>query len=137
MAQWVKNLPIMQKTQETQFRSLSQEDLLEDEMATHSSFLTWKIPWTEEPGRLQSMGSQGVRHDRAHGTIYIQIYRHNCTSFFLASFKNMTFRKFKITLENKSSCIWSKIIFEKASKVIQWGKDVSSTNGAGKTGYPQ
>ena len=52
MAQWVKNLPIMQKTQETQFRSLSQEDLLEDEMATHSSFLTWKIPWTEEPGRL-------------------------------------------------------------------------------------
>ena len=42
---------------------LSQEDPLEKEMATHSSTLTWKIPWTEEPGRLQSMGSQRVRHD--------------------------------------------------------------------------
>ena len=44
--------------QETWLRSLSQEDLLEKEMATHSSTLAWKIPWTEEPGRLQSMGSQ-------------------------------------------------------------------------------
>ena len=44
---------------------LSQEDPLEKEMATHSSTLTWKIPWTEEPGRLQSMGSQRVRHDWA------------------------------------------------------------------------
>ena len=44
-------------------RSLSQEDSLEKEMATHSSILAWKIPWTEEPGRLQSMGSQRVGHD--------------------------------------------------------------------------
>ena len=44
-------------------RSLSQEDLLEKEMATHSSILAWKIPWTEEPGRLQSMGSQRVGHN--------------------------------------------------------------------------
>ena len=43
--------------------SLGQEDSLEKEMATHSSTLAWKIPWTEEPGRLQSMGSQRVRHD--------------------------------------------------------------------------
>ena len=49
---------------ETQVRSLGQEDPLEKEMATHSSTLAWKIPWTEEPGRLQSMGSQIVRHDR-------------------------------------------------------------------------
>ena len=49
--------------QETWLRSLSQEDLLEKEMATHSSTLAWKIPWTEEPGRLQSMGSQRVGHD--------------------------------------------------------------------------
>ena len=49
--------------QETQVRSLGQEDPLEKEMATHSSTLAWKIPWTEEPGRLQSMGSQRVRHD--------------------------------------------------------------------------
>ena len=44
--------------QETQVRSLSWEDLLEEEMATHSSILAWEIPWTEEPGGLQSMGSQ-------------------------------------------------------------------------------
>ena len=42
---------------------LGQEDLLEKEMASHSSILAWKIPWTEEPGRLQSMGSRRVRHD--------------------------------------------------------------------------
>ena len=60
MAQMVKNLPAMQ---ETQVRSLGQEDSLEKGMATHSSILAWRIPWTEEPGRLQSMGSQRVRHD--------------------------------------------------------------------------
>ena len=48
---------------ETQVRSLGQEDPLENEMAAHSSTLSWKIPWTEEHGRLQSMGSQRVRHD--------------------------------------------------------------------------
>ena len=48
----------MQKTQETQVRTLGQEDPLEKEMATHSSILAWTIPWTEEPGGLQSMGSQ-------------------------------------------------------------------------------
>ena len=55
VAQRVKNLPAMQ---ETQVRSLGQEDPLEKEMKTHSSILTWEIPWTEEPGRLQSVGSQ-------------------------------------------------------------------------------
>jgi len=53
----------MQEKQETQFPSLGQEDPLEKEMATHSSILAWKIPWTEEPGRLQSVGLQRVRHD--------------------------------------------------------------------------
>ena len=56
----VKRLPAMQ---ETQVRSLGWEDPLEKEMATHSSNLAWKIPWTEETGRLQSMGSQRVGHD--------------------------------------------------------------------------
>ena len=55
VAQLVKNLPAIQ---ETQVRSLGQEDPLEKEMATHSNILAWKISWTEEPGRLQSMGSQ-------------------------------------------------------------------------------
>ena len=53
----------MQGRQETQVPSLSQEDPLEKEMATHSSILAWKIPWMEEPSRPKSMGSQRVRHD--------------------------------------------------------------------------
>ena len=56
----VKHLPIVR---ETWVQSLGREDLLEKEMATHSNILAWKIPWTEEPGRLQSMGSQRVGHD--------------------------------------------------------------------------
>ena len=53
----------MQETQEIQVQSLGQEDPLEKGMATHSSILAWKIPWTEEPGGLQSMGLQRVRQD--------------------------------------------------------------------------
>ena len=60
VAQRVKRLPAMQ---EIWVQSLGQEDPLEKEMANHSSTLAWKIPWTEKPGRLQSMGSQRVRHD--------------------------------------------------------------------------
>ena len=60
LAQMVKNLPAMQ---ETWVQSLGQEDLLEKRMATHSSILTWRIPWTEEPGRLQSTRPQRVGHD--------------------------------------------------------------------------
>ena len=60
MAQMVKNLPAMQ---ETWVPSLGWEDPLEEEMATHSNILAWRIPWTEEPGRLQSKGLQRVGHD--------------------------------------------------------------------------
>ena len=60
MAQRVKNLPSMQ---ETQVQSLDWEDPLEKGMATHSSILAWRMPWTEEPGGLQSMGLQRVRYD--------------------------------------------------------------------------
>ena len=60
MAQTVKNLPAEQKTQAC---SLGMEDPLEKEMATHSNILAWRIPWTEEPGGLQFMGSQTVGHD--------------------------------------------------------------------------
>ena len=66
MAQMLKNLPAMQ---ETRIPSLGWEDPLEKGMATHSSILAWRIPWTEVPGELQSMGSQRVRHnynDLAH-----------------------------------------------------------------------
>ena len=63
---------------ETQVQSLSQEDPLEKGMTTHSSILAWRIPWTEEPGKLQSMGLQGVRHDlvtysSSHRTNTIQV----------------------------------------------------------------
>ena len=60
VAQRLKDLPAMQ---ETQVRSLGQEDPLEKEMATHSSILAWRIPWTEELGRLQSTGLQRVGHN--------------------------------------------------------------------------
>ena len=60
VAQTVKLLPVMQ---ETWAQSLCREDPLEKERATHSSILAWKIPWTEEPGGLQSIGSQSVGHD--------------------------------------------------------------------------
>ena len=55
----------LREIRETWVQSLGWDDSLEKEMATHSSILAWKIPWTEEPGRLQSMGSQRVGHDRA------------------------------------------------------------------------
>ena len=60
VAQVVKNPPAVK---ETQVPSLGREDLLEDEMTTHSNILAWRIPWTEEPGGLQPMGSQRVRHN--------------------------------------------------------------------------
>ena len=63
MARMVKNLPAMQ---ETQVQSLGQEDPLEKGIATHSSILAWKIPWTEEPGGLWFIGLQRVRHDEVN-----------------------------------------------------------------------
>ena len=72
----VKNLPAMQ---ETWVRFLGGEDPLEKGMATHSSILAWRIPWTEEPGGLQSRGAQTVRHNRATNT-YIHTYTHTQAS---------------------------------------------------------
>ena len=65
MVQMIKNLPAMQ---ETWIQSLSWEDPLEKGMATHASILAWRIPWTEESERVQSLGSQRVRHDSATNT---------------------------------------------------------------------
>ena len=74
MAQWVKNQPVFQETQEMQIWRW--EDILEEEMETHSSILTWKIPWTEATGVLQSMGLQRVGKDKAtrHARIDIDEY---------------------------------------------------------------
>ena len=63
MAQRIKNPSAMQETQEMWVRSLDLEDPLEKEKATHYSILAWKIPWAEDPGRLQFMGSQRVRYN--------------------------------------------------------------------------
>ena len=71
MAQRLKRLPTMW---ETRVPSLGQEDPLEKEMVTHSSILAWRIPWTEKPGRLQSMESQRVRHGLATEQQYIVKY---------------------------------------------------------------
>ena len=62
-AWWVKILPAVQRTQETQFRSLFREDPLEEGMTTHSTILAWEIPRAEEPAGLQSLESQRIRHD--------------------------------------------------------------------------
>ena len=59
----VKNLPANAGDTEAWVQSLGQEDPLEEEMAIHSSILAWEIPWSEEPGKLQSLGLQRVRHD--------------------------------------------------------------------------
>ena len=63
VAQMVKNLPAMQELQGMRVGSLGWEDLLEKEMATHSSIFAWRIPWTEELCSLQSVGSQRIEHD--------------------------------------------------------------------------
>ena len=69
MAQQVKNLPAMKETQETMIRPLCWEVLLQEEMATHSSILAGKIPWTEEPGELQSKGTQSLTQLSTQGKI--------------------------------------------------------------------
>ena len=59
----VKNLPVVQETQESCVPFLDQKDPVEEEIATHSRILAWKIPWTEDPGGLQTIGPQRVGHD--------------------------------------------------------------------------
>ena len=83
MAQTIKSLPAMQKTQ---VQSLGQEDPREEEMTTHSNILAWEIPWTEEPGRLHSVGSHRVRHNWSTNTHYEHVARRRCVASFLLIF---------------------------------------------------
>jgi len=83
VAQTVKNLPAMW---ETRVQSLGQEDPLGKEMGTHSNILAWRIPWTEKPGRPQSMGSQKVKHDYATNT-HIHTHRHTLLIQMILIFK--------------------------------------------------
>ena len=85
VTQWLRICLPMQETKESQVRSLGWEDPLEEEMANHCSILAWRIPWTEEPGRLQSKGSQRVWHDWAtntHPSLGLWGYGF-CTSLFI------------------------------------------------------
>ena len=77
ITQLVNHLPAMQ---ETRVQFLIQEDPLEKEMATHSSIVAWRIPWTEEPGGLQFTGSQRVRHDWVTLLTYLNLYPASCLS---------------------------------------------------------
>ena len=96
----VKDLPANARdleTQETWVWFLGWEDPLEKEMATHSSILSWKISWRETSGRLQSMGSQRVRHDWVHAHIHIHTHTHTLTDqcwFFFSCRKNKYFHSF-------------------------------------------
>ena len=90
VAQMVKRLPTMQ---ETRIQSLGREDPLEKEMTTHSSILAWKIPWTEEPGRLQSMESQRVGHD------FFKAEEWNLSNLFVFLNKNAKQRSRKVFLK--------------------------------------
>ena len=85
MAQRLNHLPAMW---ETWVRSLSREDPLEKEMATHSSILAWRIPWTEEPGGLSSTGSQRVGHDWATSFIFIFIQDHHSSLIFESLYRS-------------------------------------------------
>ena len=78
VAQWVKNLPARQEIQETWVWFLGWEDSLEEGMATHSSILAWWIPWPGEPGGLQSIVSQRVRHDSSDWA-HTHTHKHTCT----------------------------------------------------------
>ena len=69
MAQQVKNPPTMQETQETRVQSPGREDPLEEEMAAHSGLLSWRVPWTEEPGGLQSRGRRESDMTERTGTL--------------------------------------------------------------------
>ena len=86
----VKCLPTMR---ETRIQSLGREDPLEKEMTTHSSILAWKIPWTEEPGRLQSMESQRVGHD------FFKAEEWNLSNLFVFLNKNAKQRSRKVFLK--------------------------------------
>ena len=92
VAQMVRHLPTVL---ETQVQSLDREDLLEKGMATHSSILSWKIPWMEEPGRLQSMGSQRVGHDWVT-SLSLSVY--SCHLFLISSVRSIPFLSFVVPI---------------------------------------
>ena len=103
MAQMVKNLPAMQ---EIQVQSLGWEDPLKEEVTIHSRILAWRIPWTEEPGGLQSMGSQRVGHDWATNTFTKSQSTHCLNSGLWEWRKNLPNQKKEFCLDNLTKFFW-------------------------------
>ena len=103
---------MVEVSQDTQVPSLSWEDPLEKEMATYSSILAWRIPWTEEPGGLQSMGSQRIRHDWATETSTFKRRQHDscCTAFTLMETESLCSTLFR---RIKHSYTYCKKLFKK------------------------
>jgi len=91
----VNNFPTMQETQETWVKSMGWEDPVEEGMATHSSILAWKIPWAEQPGRLQSIGSQRVRHNWSN---WACVHAYVCYGPFYKAYCMVNMRFIQITL---------------------------------------
>ena len=108
-AQTVKNLPAMR---ETQVRSLSQEDPLEKEMATRSSIVAWRIPWREEPGKLQSLGSQRVRNNWATNTFTFIA----CHLIWVVNYGALSLYKLKRTPETLTNHTFSWLIKDMMQK---------------------
>ena len=104
VAQMVKHLPAVR---ETQVWSLGEEDPLKKEMATHSSILAWKIPWTEEPGRLPSMGSQRVRHDWA--TSLTMVFICTCSVGLVMLSNSLTCVNDIVLLTINNSYFWTRL----------------------------
>ena len=110
----VKNLPAMQ---ETGVRSLGRENSLEEEMATHSSILAWEIPWIEEPGGLQSMGSQRVGHDWVTNPTH-SAYICVCVCVFFSRFFSLT--DYYIILSIVPCVTWASSLTSLGMSQCQW-----------------
>ena len=122
----VKNLPAIQ---ETRVQSLSREDSLEKGMATHSSILAWRIPWTEKPGRLQSIGLQRVGHDWAHVRSDMQfVSLKNSLEEFSFFNREYAIHIFYIVLSLCESCIFQEISLFYLTYEIDWWKIISNSH---------
>ena len=123
----VKNLPAIQ---ETRVQSLSREDSLEKGMATHSSILAWRIPWTEKPGRLQSIGLQRVGHDWAHMRSDMQFAssKNSLDEEFNFFNREYAIHIFYIVLSVCESCIFQEISLFYLTYEIDWWKIISNSH---------
>ena len=126
VTQEVKNLPAMQEPKEIHFQSLGQEDPLDEGMAAHSSILAWRIPWTEQPGRLQSIGSQSWTRLKQLSTgngrfSRFSFRKWNWSEFYLIKIPNMTFTLVMLINAFKSRGEAELIWFLPTPGLCSWG----------------